>query len=42
VSGKTTLCKIIVWGLGCEPDFDWTSVDCKTIVEFNIEERIFC
>jgi hypothetical protein len=41
--GKTTLVKLLFWGLGCEPDFDvnWTSVDCKTIVEFNIEEKKF-
>jgi hypothetical protein len=41
--GKTTLVKLLFWGLGCEPDFDvnWTSMDCKTIVEFQIEENIF-
>jgi hypothetical protein len=41
--GKTTLVKLLFWGLGCEPDFDvnWTSMDCKTIVEFQIDENIF-
>lgn len=41
--GKTTLVKLLFWGLGCEPDFDvnWMSTDCHTIVDFNIDERIF-
>lgn len=41
--GKTTLVKLLFWGLGCEPDFDvnWTSMDCKTIVDFQIDERKF-
>jgi hypothetical protein len=41
--GKTTLVKLLFWGLGCDPDFDvnWTSIDCKTIVDFHIDERVF-
>lgn len=36
--GKSTLLKLIFWGLGCEPELDttWNSQDCKTIVEFKI------
>lgn len=36
--GKSTLLKLIFWGLGCEPELDttWTNQDCKTIVEFQI------
>jgi hypothetical protein len=36
--GKSTLLKLIFWGLGCEPELDttWNSQDCKTIVEFQI------
>lgn len=36
--GKSTLAKLLFWGLGCDPDFDvdWISMDCKTIVEFEI------
>lgn len=41
--GKSTLLKLIFWGLGCEPELDtaWTSQDCKTIVEFQIGEDSF-
>lgn len=36
--GKSTLLKLVFWGLGCEPELDttWTNQDCKTIVEFQI------
>lgn len=36
--GKSTLLKLIFWGLGCEPELDttWTNQDSKTIVEFQI------
>lgn len=41
--GKSTLLKLIFWGLGCEPELDttWTSQDCKTIVEFQIGDDSF-
>lgn len=41
--GKSTLLKLILWGLGCEPGLDttWTSQDCKTIVEFQIGDDSF-
>jgi len=36
--GKSTLVKLLFWGLGCEPTLDttWSSLDCKTIVDFHI------
>jgi hypothetical protein len=41
--GKSTLLKLIFWGLGCEPELDttWTNQDCKTIVEFQIGDKSF-
>jgi len=37
--GKSTLLKLIFWGLGCEPELDttWKAQDSKTIVDFEIE-----
>lgn len=37
-AGKTTLVKLLLWGLGCEPYLDqkWKNKDCRTIVEFSI------
>ncbi|MEG9328413.1 hypothetical protein V6B16_10750 [Salinimicrobium catena] len=37
--GKSTLVKLLFWGLGCEPylDSNWNSTDSKTIVEFEID-----
>lgn len=37
--GKSTLVKLLFWGLGCEPflDSNWKSTDSKTIVEFEID-----
>jgi DNA repair exonuclease SbcCD ATPase subunit len=39
--GKSTLLKLLLWGLGCEPALDttWNAQDCKTIVDFEIEEN---
>lgn len=36
--GKSTLLKLLFWGIGCEPEFDssWKAQDCKTIVDFEI------
>jgi len=36
--GKSTLVKLLFWGVGCEPDFDttWKTHDCSTIVSFTI------
>ncbi len=41
--GKTTLVKLLFWGLGCDPSFDskWKSLDCETIVEFTIGDNIY-
>ena len=39
--GKSTLVKLILWALGCEPFFDstWNSTDSKVILEFEIDTR---
>lgn len=39
--GKSTLSKLLFWGLGCEPIFDttWISFDCSTIVTFTIGDN---
>lgn len=39
--GKSTLVKLILWALGCEPFFDstWNSTDSKVILEFEIGNR---
>lgn len=39
-AGKTTLVKLLLWGIGCEPFLDqtWKKKDCKTIIEFSIRE----
>lgn len=36
--GKSTLVKLLLWGMGCETTLDskWTSQDCKVIVEFSV------
>lgn len=41
--GKSTLVKLLLWGMGCDPTFDskWTSQDCKVIVEFCIGEQTY-
>lgn len=38
--GKSTLVKLLFWGVGCEPDFDttWNTLDCSTIVSFVISD----
>lgn len=37
--GKSTLVKLLFWGVGCEPTLDtnWSTTDSKTIVEFAVE-----
>lgn len=39
--GKSTLVKLLYWGLGCDPQFDvtWSSFDVKTIVDFSIGQN---
>lgn len=41
--GKSTLAKLLFWGLGCEPDLDttWNSLDCSTIIIFTIGDKEF-
>ncbi len=37
--GKSTLVKLLFWGLGCEPELDskWNSTDSKTFVMFSVD-----
>ncbi|SHM20194.1 hypothetical protein [Myroides odoratimimus] len=37
--GKSTLVKLLFWGVGCDPvlDTNWTTTDSKTIVEFSVD-----
>lgn len=39
--GKSTLARLLFWGLGCEPAFDttWKNLDCKTSIEFSIDKE---
>lgn len=39
--GKSTLVKLLFWGVGCEPTLDtnWNSTDSKTIVEFSVDNN---
>jgi hypothetical protein len=39
--GKSTLARLLFWGLGCEPAFDttWKNLDCKTSIEFTIDKE---
>lgn len=39
--GKSTLARLLFWGLGCEPAFDttWKNLDCKTSIEFSIAKE---
>lgn len=41
--GKSTLLKLLFWGLGCEPELDttWKAQDCTTIVEFEVLNDIY-
>ncbi len=41
--GKSTLVKLLFWGVGCEPSFDstWKALDCQTLVEFTVGEVIY-
>lgn len=41
--GKSTLAKLLFWGLGCEPELDtnWGSLDCSTIVLFTVGDKEF-
>lgn len=39
--GKSTLVKLLFWGLGCEPVLDstWKGLDCKVQIKFSIDEQ---
>jgi CRISPR/Cas system-associated exonuclease Cas4 (RecB family) len=41
--GKSTLAKLLFWGLGCEPELDttWKALDCSTIVSFEINDQVY-
>lgn len=41
--GKTTLVKLLLWGVGCDLTLDskWKAQDCKVIVEFSIQNHSF-
>ena len=41
--GKSTLVKLLFWGIGCEPTLDtnWGTVDSKTIVEFIVDTTLY-
>ncbi|MDF2381363.1 hypothetical protein JMG10_07805 [Nostoc ellipsosporum NOK] len=41
--GKSTLAKMLLWTLGCEPAFDsqWKGLDCKAILKFSIGDKKF-
>ncbi|QOR62034.1 hypothetical protein ACM66Z_00675 [Sulfurovum sp. ST-21] len=38
--GKSTLVKLLLWAMGCEPELDgtWKSLDCKVLLHFSINE----
>lgn len=39
--GKSTLVKLILWALGCEPAFDskWKALDCKVLLKFSLNDE---
>jgi hypothetical protein len=39
--GKSTVVKLLLWGLGCNPYFDtnWKSLDTRVIVTFDVEDK---
>ncbi len=41
--GKSTLVKLLFWGIGCEPTLDtnWATTDSKTIVEFTVDSTLY-
>ncbi len=41
--GKSTLVKLLFWGIGCEPTLDtnWATTDSKTIVEFIVDTTLY-
>ena len=41
--GKSTLAKLFMWGLGCDPNFDvtWDGFDIRALVEFKIDEACY-
>ena len=41
--GKSTLVKLLSWGLGCEPFFDttWKNFDCKVLLKFTIDRATY-
>jgi DNA repair exonuclease SbcCD ATPase subunit len=41
--GKSTLVKLLFWGIGCEPTLDtnWGTTDSKTILEFTVDTTLY-
>lgn len=41
--GKSTLAKLLYWGVGCDPVLDskWKALECKTIVDFEIDGQAY-
>lgn len=41
--GKSTLVKLLFWGIGCEPTLDtnWGTTDSKTILEFTVDTILY-
>lgn len=39
--GKSTLVKLLLWGLGCEPTLDttWKNLDVTTVVKFSVGDK---
>lgn len=39
--GKSTLAKLLLWTMGCEPALDtkWKNLDCKAILKFSIADK---
>jgi hypothetical protein len=41
--GKSTLAKLLLWSIGCDPAFDtnWKNLDCKTILRFSVGNQTY-
>lgn len=39
--GKSSLAKLLLWSMGCDPDFDivWKEFKCKTLVEITVNQK---
>ncbi len=41
--GKSTLAKLLLWAIGCDPVFDtvWKNLDCKAILKFSVGDKAY-